>query len=281
MSVLRPGHRVPSSERAKVRLFAVDVDGTLLTSSHEVTDGVRAAVGIALQRGAQILLTTSRPPRAVWPILRRLGLLSPSAFIGSQGGIIGSYTQEGELVILERHPMTLEHAQEVVAAATVVGLAVNWFAGEEWFVSELTRDVRREAQIVGCEPEVVDLGTLTAAPEKLLVIAPPDAVDRLVAVSATLPSGVRAQTSNPSYLEITDAGVDKAAALQDFCDARGITAGEVVAMGDGMNDLGMLRFAGTAVAPSNARDAVRAEAHLITSSNDDDGVAHALLELSC
>ena len=43
MSVLRPGHRVPSSERAKVRLFAVDVDGTLLTSSHEVTDGVRAA----------------------------------------------------------------------------------------------------------------------------------------------------------------------------------------------------------------------------------------------
>lgn len=280
MSFLSPGPLTSLHRPTRPRLFAVDVDGTLLTSHHTVTDAVRDAVETARERGSEVLLTTSRPPRALWPILEFLGLLVPAAFIGSQGGLVGSYSPEGHLVVLERRPMPLDLARDAVAAASRAGLAVNWFSGEEWFVSEMDDQVRREAEIVACEPVVTNLATLTAPPEKLLVIAPPGRAADLEDIVTALSAGVRAQTSNPTYLEITASAVDKAAALRDFCAGRGIAPEAVVAIGDGMNDLGMFRFAGTAVAPANARPEVRAAAHLITTSNDEDGVAHALEELS-
>ena len=64
-----------------------------------------------------------------------------------------------------------------------------------------------------------------------------------------------------------------------MCTALGVAAEQVVAIGDGRNDLAMLAFAGVAVAPANAHPEVLAAADLITSSNDEDGVAQALAQL--
>jgi hypothetical protein len=63
------------------------------------------------------------------------------------------------------------------------------------------------------------------------------------------------------------------------CTGLGVAAEQVVAIGDGRNDLGMLAFAGVAVAPANAHPEVLAAADLITSSNDEEGVAQALAQL--
>jgi hydroxymethylpyrimidine pyrophosphatase-like HAD family hydrolase len=70
--------------------------------------------------------------------------------------------------------------------------------------------------------------------------------------------------------------VDKGAALRQLCAMWEIAPGDVAAIGDGRNDLGMLAFAGVAVAPANAHPDVLAAADLITSSNNEDGVAQAL-----
>ena len=113
-------------------------------------------------------------------------------------------------------------------------------------------------------------------PDKLLVIAPPGHADVLAAVSGALPSGLHAQTSNPTYLEITRKDVDKASALRDLCRRHGVAPEDVAAIGDGMNDLAMLAFAGIAVAPANARPAVLEYADLVVPTNDEDGVARAL-----
>ena len=258
------------------RLVVIDVDGTLLTSQHEVTAATVEAVRRAREGGADVVLATSRPPRALQPILARLMLREPAVFIGSQGAITGSFTAEGHLRIVEQHPMPLDLARVTVAAAVAAGLAVNWYSGEEWLVSHLDDQVRREARVVGFEPTVADLDAQPTGPDKLLLIAPDNAPVTIPALVAAVPPGLHAQTSNPTYLEITRADVDKAAALRELCRLRGIPAEAVVAIGDGMNDLGMLTFAGTAVAPANARPEVIAAAHFITSTNDEDGVARAL-----
>ena len=54
-----------------IRLVAIDVDGTLLTSRHEVTAATAAAIERVRGAGVEVVLTTSRPPRALWPILER------------------------------------------------------------------------------------------------------------------------------------------------------------------------------------------------------------------
>ena len=71
-------------------------------------------------------------------------------------------------------------------------------------------------------------------------------------IAATLPAGLAAQVSNPTYLEVTAAGVDKASAVQRYCAERGIAPSAVVAVGDGPNDLGLFAYAGTSVAPLSA-----------------------------
>jgi hydroxymethylpyrimidine pyrophosphatase-like HAD family hydrolase len=77
-------------------------------------------------------------------------------------------------------------------------------------------------------------------------------------------------------LEISAAGVTKGSALQRLCDGLGIAAAQVVAIGDMVNDLPMLRWAGRAVAVANAHADVLAAAGDVTGANTDEGVAHYL-----
>ncbi len=172
--------------------------------------------------------------------------------------------------------MPLDLAARTVRHALGAGLAVNWYVGDAWLVSHLDDQVRREARVVGCEPVVADLAAQQAGPDKLLVIAPPGASDVLSSMSDALPAGLQAQTSNPTYLEITRSDVDKASALWELCRRHGVAPEDVAAIGDGMNDLAMLAFAGVAVAPANAHPAVIESADLVVPSNDEDGVARAL-----
>ncbi len=266
----------PAQKHVAPQLFALDVDGTVLTSDHRVTPATRRAVARVRALGIQVVLTTSRPPAALWPILRELRLFEPAVFIGSQGAVTASYGEGGELRVISGHPMPLAAARVATQAALAAGLAVNWFAGDRWVVSHFDDNVRQEAAIVGVQPSVADLLAERNAPDKLLVIAPLPEADRLVGLAAAMPAELSARTSNANYLEITAAEVDKAQALRSYCAAAGIPREAVVAVGDGMNDLDMLAFAGTAVAPANARPPVLAAVAIVTASNDDDGVAKIL-----
>ena len=159
---------------APARVVAIDVDGTLLTSDHRITPAVAAALERVRARGVAVVLTTSRPPRAVWPILAELGLVDPEVFIASQGALTGSYTEGGELRVIDRQPMPVQPARAVSAAGAAAGLAVNWFAGERWLVPHIDDRIRQEAAIVGCSPEVADLALVSEAPDKILLLGPLD-----------------------------------------------------------------------------------------------------------
>lgn len=85
--------------------------------------------------------------------------------------------------------------------------------------------------------------------------------------------------SEPYFLELVPLGIDKARSLAVLLERLGLTREEMVAMGDGYNDLSMIRFAGMGVAMANAQEPVRKAADYITLSNDEDGVAVAVEKL--
>ncbi len=260
-----------------IRLVALDVDGTLLTSGHRVTAATVEQVARVRARGVEVVLTTSRPPRALWPILAELGLVAPAVFIASQGALTGRYTSAGDLHVLAREPMPVALARQVVAGAVAAGRSVNWYSAERWLVPAIDELIATESAIVGCAPEVADLGAETEGPDKLLILAPVGTED--LAGTVPIPAGLTALASTPTHLEVTREDVDKAVSLGRLCAARGIGPEHVMAMGDGPNDLAMLTFAGIAVAPANAHPDALAAADLHADSNDEDGVAHALARL--
>lgn len=261
------------------RLIAIDVDKTLLDDDHRLSEATIESVRRVRERGVEVLLASSRPPPAMWPYLDSLGLWAPASFVACQGAVTARYSPDGMLMVTHRDTVPLEAARNVAALAADAGVALGWYAGERWLVSRLDDGVEREAGIVGLNPEVVDLARELIAPDKLLVIAPPERSDIVRELTERLPPGVVAQTSNATYLEITGTGVDKGAAVERFALARGIPSWQVVAIGDGHNDLGMFAYAGTSVAPANARSEVLRAATYLTESNAADGVALALRHL--
>lgn len=260
-----------------IRLVALDVDGTLLTSDHRVTARTVVELARVRARGVEVVLSTSRPPRALLPILAELGLVQPAVFIASQGALTGSYAASGELSVLDREPMPVELARQVVRSAAAAGLSVNWYVAERWLVPGMDHLIGIESATVGTSPEVADLGAEVEGPDKILLLAEATRPD--ISTAVEVPAGLVALASTPTHLEVTRADVDKAGALGRLCAGRGIGAAQVLAIGDGRNDLGMLRFAGIAVAPANAHPEVLAMADLVTEGNDDEGVAHALASL--
>ena len=104
------------------------------------------------------------------------------------------------------------------------------------------------------------------------------AVTASVAAALSVPAAAQARPVEGGihWDDQVPASLDKASAVREYCARRGIAAESVVAFGDGPNDLGLLAFAGTSIAPANARPEVAAAATWITRSNDDDGVAWAL-----
>jgi hypothetical protein len=125
------------------------------------------------------------------------------------------------------------------------------------------------------EPRLVDqldAGLPTAA--KLLVAGTPERIAGLrTAVAPLLSPDVQITTTTPYFLEFFSPLASKGAALEQVMRRLGVPREEVLAVGDGENDISLIEAAGLGVAMNNGVPALRARAQLVTASNDDDGVA--------
>lgn len=264
---------------APPRLFALDVDGTLLRTGGTISEVTLAAIRHVRSRGIEVVLATSRGAAALAPVVRRLGLGEADISISAQGALTGSWTAAGRLLVEDRRPSPVAQARQVVEVALAAGFSVSWFTAEHWYVSHIDATVEEEMREVGVTPLVRDLLAEQAGPDKLMVISEPSGIERLRGLAQDLPTGLTAQFSHPKFLEVTRSDVDKGSGLARYCDRRGIPLRDVVAIGDGPNDLSMFARVGTSIAPANARPEVLAAAGWLTRSNDEDGVALALRTL--
>jgi Cof subfamily protein (haloacid dehalogenase superfamily) len=252
------------------RLVASDIDGTLI---HD--DGTLGASTLDVIHALPVplVLVTGRPVR--W--LRQLydQMPEPVPAVCANGAVVyDPHTDE----ILRADPLSVDLLLDVTKrlreAVPDVALAVEVEEGRKFWY-EKAWPVRWESDTdavrVLASPE-----ELTSAPAvKLLARSAsygPDEFAELV--SRTLAGFAETTHSSKSALvEISAAGVTKAAGLAWLCERQGIRASEVIAFGDMPNDLPMLAWAGHSVAMGNAHPAVRAVADEIGPTNDEDGVA--------
>ena len=99
-------------------LVVLDVDGTILTSAHEVGAATAAQVRRVRRAGVEVLLASSRGPRAMLPVVTALGLTDGAEFVGTQGALTAGYDTAGVLHVHDRRPAPVDAAHAVVAAAT-------------------------------------------------------------------------------------------------------------------------------------------------------------------
>jgi Cof subfamily protein (haloacid dehalogenase superfamily) len=270
----------PAAQKS-VRLFAIDVDGTLLDSAHRLRSEVKEAVNRLAASGCQVALATARGPQAVVEIVQQFDF-APSliCFSGGWIGELDSTSMRPANVQLDRR-LSADVAGSILNEAINQGVEPNVFTPDSWRVRKLTDEIAEEIRIVNLQPLVSDeLLADDIEPSKIMLISRLDAADKaLPLIEKSIQSLTTVTYSKRNYLEVLPVGVNKAKAVAALSEFLGVDLSEVAAIGDGRNDLEMLSEAGFAIAMGNASDRVKAAADLVARSNDEAGVAQAVEEI--
>lgn len=240
--------------KTKIKLIALDMDGTLVHSDGTVSERNTRAIQKAKEQGIHVVLSTGRSLSRCRDIAETLG--RSSYIITINGGEI--YNEKFELV--ERNELHQEQVQRLWELKKEHGLYF-WSSTVQGLYNTLTP----------FENEVEDYNWL-----KFGFDIEDDDVRQIILDELNKNDELEITNSSPTNIEINPSGVNKAAALMKVCDKLDLTMDEVMAVGDSMNDIAMIHESGFGVAMDNAQEQVKEEADWVTSSNDDDGVARAI-----
>lgn len=261
------------------RLVATDLDGTLLRRDGSVSERTIAALERTSAEGIPVVAVTGRPLRWLPAVYDQLRVPLPA--VCANGAVVYDPLQD---VVLRADPLApqllAEVARRLRAEVPDVVLAVEVEDGRA-----MRHDTNWPSQADLGHPtaRLVDLpDDLLAVPAvKLLARAAAQDPDVFVKVVSRALDGLAEAThsSTSGLVEISAAGVTKAAGLAWLCSRYDVDASDVLAFGDMPNDVPLLTWAGQAVAVANAHPAVRGIADDVTLSNEEDGVAAYLEEI--
>lgn len=259
-------------------LIALDIDGTLVDHHGAMSPRVRE-LGSTVARGPHAaVLATGRSLGATLPIAERLGLRDGFA-VCSNGGITVRLDAQADGGFRIVHRDTFDPAGAIASvhdAVPGVRIAVETencdFLVTPGFHDDSFGVRGREASL--------DEMARTRAVRLVVSHADIDADEFHEAVVDAGLSGVSYAIGFSAWLDISGDGVSKASALERVRAELGIESRHTLAVGDGFNDLEMLRWAGTGYAMGQAADAVKAAADRVTGTVYEDGAADVLENLA-
>jgi Cof subfamily protein (haloacid dehalogenase superfamily) len=246
------------------RILALDLDDTLLRTDKTVSPRNLAALRSWLAAGHLVVVATGRPPRSVPEVLPPELLPAPRIVYNGAQAIVDGAT-------VYRNPMCPD----------AVRIVLDWVAihAPDWHVGLEVADTLYLNQAFP-KPggyEVVDLTTVCQFPAAKMIFFFPNGRGDIAPLLAAVPPNLRALvTPKFSAVQLCAHDADKAHALEFLLQSWGYSLADVIAIGDDVNDVELVRCAGLGIAVENALPEVKTAAGWITASNEDDGVAIAV-----
>ncbi|TYL55547.1 HAD family phosphatase [Nocardioides sp. BGMRC 2183] len=259
------------------KIVALDIDGTLLRWIHgqglsheEVTEAVHAAVQSVLDAGAHVVLASGRAPHNMTVVADMLDLHGHGEklwVVAANGAVVFRYPPMDVV-----HEVTFDAAPAVraVLAEHPEALVAVEERGVGYRVSAPFPDGE-----LGENLTIADVEEMVSEPVSRVIIRDPEAtVEEFVDLAERLGlQGTDYAIGWTAWLDLAPVGVSKASGLQYVADELGLSAADVLAIGDGRNDLEMLTWARRGVAMGQAVDEVKRTADAVTATVDDDGAA--------
>lgn len=271
--------------KIKTRMIGMDLDGTLLTTQKELTAYTKDVLRRAIDQGIVVMPATGRPLAGVpkelleFPGIMYAVTANGGRIVDVRTGesiyecLVPPETAERLMDVFEHYDTLREIYYDGIGYAQEDGLVridryldsqpmIRYILSTRRTVSDIRKKMKEENRgadkVQGLFVSVEDRD---AAREELKAIP-----------------GIEATGALEKNIEVNAQGVNKGSAMVRLGETMGICREEIMAFGDGLNDLRMIREVGTGVAMGNARDEVKAAADYITLSNDEEGVAHFIEE---
>lgn len=252
-----------------------DMDGTLLTSTGELSAGTIAAVRTS---PVPVTLVSARAPLEMATAIQQLGLTAPQ--IAFNGGLIFDPVTGAALV---------QHALPVSASVQLLMLierafpavSVSIYDQTTWYTQRVDAGILHEQSLTHQSPVVVRQSLAELAQNRqlmkiMLIVSAPAVRLELAQQLTDLGLPVNIQQSGESYLEITSQRALKSQGVAYLLAQQQLAATDAAAFGDGHNDLPMLRAVGSPVVMGNATAEIQGAGRYVTTTNDADGVVYGM-----
>ncbi|HWP40441.1 MAG TPA: Cof-type HAD-IIB family hydrolase [Tepidisphaeraceae bacterium] len=274
----------------RYRMIAIDLDGTLLSPHGQVTPRTKAAVHRALDAGLLVCFATGRNFTESRTVLQAVAHYDAAVFVS--GAMV---IDTRHRITLYRKPMQPSLAAEVCAELEAAGHAalalqdesatgIDYLISDGIDINESTANWMQATQAIW--RRVPSLGTYHHQHTvRCGVVAAPAQIEQLRQRLARRFNGrafyhsIHVPPQNVQVLEVFDPSVNKWQGILHVARRHGISAEQIIAVGDDINDLPMIRHAGLGVAMGNARPQVQQAAKLVIGSNQHEGLACFLEEL--
>ncbi|MBC1478203.1 Cof-type HAD-IIB family hydrolase [Listeria welshimeri] len=266
----------------------LDIDGTLLNDDKKISPETKKALITAQQNGVKLILASGRPTTGMHLYAEQLEMKKYHGLLVSYNGakVVDCQTKEelfNQTLTIAEGKAVLEHMKQFEVKVMIDKddyMYVNnvydcyiTYKGEEINIIQYES---RGGNFKLCEKE--DLAAfLDYRINKILTAGDPDYMQKnYQAMMAPFKNTLNCVFTADFYFEFTAKNIDKAKALDTVLTPMGIHAENIIAFGDGHNDITMVKYAGTGIAMDNAVPELKAVANSITLSNNKDGIAHVL-----
>jgi len=269
-----------------IRLVAIDLDGTLLNSRREISEGNRRALLQAVERDVQVVIVTGRRFHSALPLVSQIPCLVN--LITSNGALIANSSGE----VLHRDFLPRQVAQQALDVARMYrpySVAIFHTPGHgQVTMQDNAADDGPLGWYIQNSPHCLRLvpdleAALDCDPIQVMIGGPPARIEPAETLLAESPIRSRVHlawtkylTTNISILDVMNQGCSKGRALKIWAEQCGIQPVEVMAVGDNFNDLEMLQYAGLPVLMGNHCPELHRPDWILTLPNDEDGVAAAI-----
>lgn len=266
------------------RFVAIDVDGTLLDNNKTLSPYTKEAIQRCIASGITVCICTGRPVQTIERFTELLGskefpAIQEMPFILYNGAMVA--VGKAHDIIFEQS-LSEEVGKALLSLGQKLGSTLIAWSKNKLYVNEFNARIENYCTITPVEPILItDFDIL--AKQGITKIIWYDDAERMPALIDALHADpvcreINYFTSNPLFLELVDKHCSKGLAIEQLIRHLGIPREETIAIGDGYNDIPMLEFAGLGIAMGNACETVKAAADAVTDTNDNDGVAKALIQ---
>ncbi len=265
---------------SEYKLLVIDLDGTIIDINGAISDEDRAALAQAAAAGVRVCLSTGRVVNACHSILDKLSL--DGCHIFYDGALVCDVAMSQEIYC---NPMEAKDIKRAVEFARANGIYLELYTSERFFAERPNWSDEIHTNYFGVAPTITDFSGIWERERilkaEILVHNEEEQAQADLFTShfnGSLRFSIARSPSFPQidFVNIINPGVSKGVALKALAAHHGINMEEVIAIGDGLNDISLLEAAGTAVAMGNAFPEVKKVADYITLDVKDSGVAAAV-----
>lgn len=260
----------------KYKMLVLDMDDTLLTDDHIISEKNKTMIRQAQEMGVYVVLASGRPTPAMISYAKDLDLPAFGSYILAYNGavIIEMKTEE----VLFEQSISQEHIHELYDFSVANNVHLITYLDGAIIASSESEYIDIEAQLTGMPlVKVTDFKKAVQKPAvKCIMLAEPTYLQEVGEKLKAQITHKSITTSKPFFLEIMQKGIDKAASLARLAQKLNITAEEIIAVGNANNDLSMIEYAGLGVWVDNVTPELRDRANVIVASNNNDGVAEVI-----